>query len=91
MMFGGNLLRANGMTIADLAEMGLSRSVNRTVVDRTDLTGPFQWSLKWAAETNPDGISIFTAVQEQLGLKLESSTGPVEIVVVDHVESPAPN
>ena len=91
MMFGGNLLRANGMTIADLAEMGLSRYVNRPVVDRTNLTGPFQYSVKWAPETNPEGISIFTAVQEQLGLKLESTTGPVEIVVVDHVEQPTPN
>jgi uncharacterized protein (TIGR03435 family) len=79
------------MTIADLAEIALSRYVNRPVIDRTDLKGPFQWSVKWAAETNPDGISIFTAVQEQLGLKLESTTGPAEVVVVDHVEQPTPN
>ena len=90
MMFGPNLLRANGMTIADFAEMGLSRYVNRPVVDRTKLSGPFQFSVKWAAETNPEGVSIFTALQEQLGLKLESA-GPVEIVVVDHVERPTPD
>lgn len=91
MMFGPNLLRANGMTISDLAELGLSRYLNRKVVNETKLLGPFQWSLKWAAETNPEGISIFTAVQEQLGLKLEPKTGPVEIVVVDHVELPTPD
>jgi uncharacterized protein (TIGR03435 family) len=91
MMFGPNLLRANGMTISDLAEMGLSRYVNRLVVNQTKLQGPFQWSVKWAADTNPDGVSIFTALQEQLGLKLEPKTGPVEIVVVDHVELPTPD
>jgi len=91
MMFGPNLLRANGMTISDLAEMGLSRYVNRMVVNQTTLQGPFQWSVKWAAETNPEGVSIFTALQEQLGLKLEPKTGPVEIVMVDHVEHPTPD
>jgi len=91
MMFGANLLRANGMTISDLAEMGLSRYVNRLVVNQTKLQGPFQWSVKWAAETNPEGVSIFTALQEQLGLKLEPKTGAVEIVIVDHVEHPTPD
>jgi uncharacterized protein (TIGR03435 family) len=80
MMFGRNLLRANGMTIADLAEMGLSRYVNRPVVDRTNLPGPFQFSVKWAADTNPDGISIFTAVQEQLGSSSNQRPDPLRLL-----------
>ena len=71
--------------------MALSRYVNGKVLNEAKLDGPFQWSLEWAAETNPDGISIFTALQEQLGLKLEPAAGPVEVVVVDHVVSPTPD
>jgi len=72
------------------------------VIDRTGLTGTFDVHLKWAADPStgaggpgtaddPTGPSIFTALQEQLGLKLESAKGPVEVLVIDHVEKPSAN
>jgi len=71
----------------------LSPIVGRVVTDRTSLTGQFDFDLTWAPEAGPDasGPSIFTALQEQLGLKLESTRGPVDVLVIDHVEPPAPD
>ena len=65
----------------------------RPVVDRTGLTGRFDFTLTWAPEGSTDtgAPSIFTAVQEQLGLKLEPTTGPVDVLVVDSVERPTPD
>jgi uncharacterized protein (TIGR03435 family) len=88
-------------------ETALTRTLGRTVVDKTGLRGPYDFSLHWApddADTassqspsgpvqGPDasGVSIFTAIQEQLGLKLVPAKGPVEVLVVDHVENPSAN
>src|SRR5688572_7381806 len=71
----------------------LSPIVGRVVIDRTSLTGLFDFDLTWAPEAGPDasGPSIFTALQEQLALKLESTRGPVDVLVIDHVEPPAPD
>jgi uncharacterized protein (TIGR03435 family) len=83
----------------------LLREVRRIVVDRTGLTGAFEGTLDWTPADGlqtsnqldalspppPDGASIFTAIQEQLGLKLVSSTGPVEVVVIDKIEHPTEN
>jgi uncharacterized protein (TIGR03435 family) len=65
----------------------------RSVVDRTGLTGRFDFSLRWAPEGSNDteAPSIFTAVQEQLGLKLEPARGPVDVLVVDGAERPTPD
>ena len=82
----------------------LAQLVRRTVVDRTGLTGPWAFDLKFAMDANqmpfapapgaqlppidPDAPSIYTAVEEQLGLKLESTTAPLEVLVIDRVERP---
>lgn len=65
----------------------------RPVVDRTGLTGRFDFTLSWAPEGSTDtgAPSIFTAVQEQLGLKLEPARGPVDVLVVDSAERPTPD
>jgi uncharacterized protein (TIGR03435 family) len=78
--------------------------VQRTVIDKTGLTGKYDMSLKWTPEEKAMAAgsdssdagtdaapSIFTAVQEQLGLKLVSSKGPVETLVIDHAEMPTEN
>jgi uncharacterized protein (TIGR03435 family) len=71
----------------------LSGVVGRVVIDRTGLTGLFDFELKWAQDPTADTAvpSIFTALQEQLGLKLESTRGPVDVLVIDHVERPLPD
>ncbi len=70
----------------------LSRQLGKTVIDRTNLKGKYDLRLEWARDDADDShASIFTAIQEQLGLKLESAVGPVEILVVDHVDRPAAN
>lgn len=75
--------------------IGLSFALERIVVDETGLTGKYDLTLKWTPDEERGaadaGPSIFTAVQEQLGLKLKSTTGPVDTIVVDHIERPSPN
>jgi uncharacterized protein (TIGR03435 family) len=67
--------------------------VERIIVDKTDLTGSFDLDLDWTEDpsANASGPSLFTALQEQLGLKLESARGPVEVLVIDHAEPPTPD
>jgi bla regulator protein BlaR1 len=74
----------------------LSLQVGRTVLDMTGLTGNYDFTLEWApllpkgADTSPaTGASIFQAVQQQLGLKLEPKTAPLEMLVVDQAELPS--
>jgi len=70
----------------------LSERVSRPVLDQTGLNGAFEITLDWAVDDAPatnDGVagpSIFTALQEQLGLKLTSTKGPVSAIVVDHAD-----
>jgi bla regulator protein BlaR1 len=73
----------------------LSHRTGRTVLDKTGLTGKYDLTLQWQSEKGllPDysessKASLFTALQEQLGLKLEPQTAPLEYVVIDHVEKP---
>jgi uncharacterized protein (TIGR03435 family) len=83
----------------------LANATGRTVIDKTELTGKYDYILEWTPDggaTNPDdagaaaaadtpGPTIFTALQEQLGLRIESAKGPVETVVIDSVDHPSPN
>jgi uncharacterized protein (TIGR03435 family) len=77
----------------------IARSVRRSVIDKTGLTGTYDLHLEWTDAplndiANPDTLnrpSIFTAITEQLGLKLESAKGPVEVIVIDHMERPSQN
>lgn len=75
----------------------LRSSLRRTVIDKTGLTGRYDFELHWMPDNTPadsplaGGPSIFTAVQEQLGLKLEPSTAPLDVLVIDSAEKPTPN
>jgi uncharacterized protein (TIGR03435 family) len=93
-MFGGNPM--------SFFANGLANEVGRSVVDRTGLAGNWDFELTYTrdrvrrpdvAEVAPapadlDRADIFTALQEQLGLKLESTNGPVRVLVIDHIEHP---
>jgi uncharacterized protein (TIGR03435 family) len=94
---GRGRLDATNPSMTDLAKM-LSVPLVRTVVDKTGIAGQFGVHLTFAqddvaagAQSTDVGPSIFTAVQEQLGLKLESTKGPVDVLVIDHVEKPSEN
>jgi uncharacterized protein (TIGR03435 family) len=96
---GADSLTGKGATMGQLA-LNLSPRVDRIVLDRTGLTGTFDLDLAWTPVASADaasngtspladmGASLFTAMQEQLGLRLESTKGPVDVLVIDHVERP---
>jgi uncharacterized protein (TIGR03435 family) len=92
--------------IAEALTRELSRELGRVVIDKTGIQGRYDIALKWTPETSTDaarsgddsstsqsdvGPSIFTALKEQVGLKLESSRGPVKVIVIDHAEMPTEN
>lgn len=84
-------------TLANLA-WGIRRLLHRPVTDNTGIKGEFDFDLKWTPEQTATatldldvGADLFSALQEQLGLKLESRKGSVEVIVVDHIERPTPN
>ncbi len=90
-------------TMAELASAFQRAALDRPVVDKTGLAGRFDFDLEWTPEesqfsgaglkgtpesTQPD---LFTAIQQQLGLRLEATRGPIEVLVIDHVERPSEN
>ncbi|HEV3201893.1 MAG TPA: TIGR03435 family protein, partial [Bryobacteraceae bacterium] len=80
----------------ELLASQLSHSAGRPVVDKTGLTGYYAFTFDWmpanaTPESDPDTPSMFTAIQEQLGLKLEPTKAPREILVIDHAEKPSEN
>jgi bla regulator protein blaR1 len=104
MMRSATQLDGNRAGLRQLVAL-LSHWLGRPVIDRTGLTGAYDFKVTYASESSPGfpagpppepaadagGPSIFTALQEQLGLKLESSKGPVEVVVIDRVSKPTAN
>lgn len=115
MRFGGGILEAQGVTISDFTDQ-LAMVLGRNVIDKTGLTGRYDFSLKYTPDENqarmfrgplgpgpagapgaappppdPNGPSIFAALQEQLGLKLDAQKGPVDVYLVQNVEKPTEN
>jgi len=89
---GKDRVNAGKTTMKRLAEV-LSEQTDRVVVDNTGLRGEYDFSLEWSTDVTVDSQepSVFTAIQEQLGLKLESAKGPVPFIVIDRVEKPDAN
>ena len=104
---GLGMLPAVNATMADFAGVMQTAVLDRPVVDRTGLQGRFDFTLNWTPDESqfrsmgvqvpqpsPDASGppgLFTAIQEQLGLRLESVTAPVEAIVIDSVERPSEN
>jgi uncharacterized protein (TIGR03435 family) len=100
MMTDGGRVQATGTQMQYLAD-ALSGILNRKVFDRTGLAGEFDVNLRWTPDLGspanspappPDsGPSIFTAVEEQLGLRLESGKAPIDVLVIDHIDHASDN
>jgi len=103
---GNGRMTAKGVTMTKLTQsltQILSGELGRVVIDKTGIEGRYDLALTWSPdersaatvigsnEGSPPGPSIFTALQEQLGLKLESTKAPVETLVIDHIEQPSEN
>jgi uncharacterized protein (TIGR03435 family) len=96
---GAGHLRGQTASITGLAEQ-LSKWLDKPVLDRSGLSQTYDFKLTWipgdgerlrGAAGDTDGPSIFAAMEEQLGLRLEAAKGPVEFLVIDHVEKPDAN
>lgn len=85
-------ITSTGISMANFAAL-LGRRLDRMVIDETGLSGSYDVTAEWAPEASTDtgAASIFTALQDQLGLKLESGKAPVEIIVIDNLEKPSEN
>jgi uncharacterized protein (TIGR03435 family) len=96
---GANRIYGTGISLQFIAAI-LSGKVGRIVIDKTGLTGIYDFTVTYAGDSDaassvsasePSGPSIFTAVEEQLGLKLEPAKGPVPVLVIDAIDSPSEN
>ena len=97
-------IRNTQTSLANLSNT-LQSYAGRPIVDKTGLAGMFDVSLQFALETlsavaaaggpqspsDSSGSPLFTAIQDQLGLKLEAAKGPVEVLVIDSVQKPSEN
>jgi uncharacterized protein (TIGR03435 family) len=97
---GPGRLKGTSVKVSAIAS-ALSDATGRVVIDRTGLNGYYDYTLAWTpdmvsgavpqASEKGGGVSLFTAVQEQLGLKLKAAKGPVEVLVIDGAEKPSAN
>jgi len=91
---GNTYFNGQGLTMTLIAEE-LSRIAGRIVVDKTSLSDRYDLKLQWSPDdapaTDTSAPSLFTAIQEQLGLKLEPAKEPVSVLVIGHIEPPTPN
>ena len=93
----GSSSMARGQYTAHRGQVGglaisLSGAVGRVILDKTGVTGEYDIELTWAPDDQPEaGPSIFSALQDQLGLKLEPARAPLDVVVIDHLERPSEN
>ncbi len=94
MSMSAGRISGHDMKIPNLA-VSLSGVAGRLIVDKTGLTGNYEVELNWSRDDNSGSIdsgpSIFAALQEQLGLKLEPAKAPVDTVVIEHIERPSAN
>jgi uncharacterized protein (TIGR03435 family) len=106
MRIGPGQMVMGGTPMSQFATV-LSNFVQRVVLDRTRLAGTFDFRLSWTPDripqgapppggpalppVDPNGPSLFAALQEQLGLKLESTRTPLDVLVIDRVERPMPD
>jgi uncharacterized protein (TIGR03435 family) len=95
---GRGTVMTSGVAMADFAR-NLAPQTGRAVVDRTGLNGAFDIDLTWTPDQGPpgpdgpvapagDGVSLFAAIQEQLGLKLDAQRAPVDTLVIDSASRP---
>jgi bla regulator protein blaR1 len=111
MIRGRGNIEGQGSSIENLVHV-LSEQMGQTIIDKTGLTGTYDYTLNWTPDDAPPmggepgggppggnnalppdagGPSLFTAIQEQLGLKLEPQKGPVDVIVIDRVAAPSAN
>jgi len=92
----GAVMTVTKGSMAQLANQFSNRNgVDRPVIDKTRLAGAYDYKLEWGDNTgagaDADVLSIFTAIQEQLGLKLEKTTSAIEVLIVDYAAKPSEN
>jgi uncharacterized protein (TIGR03435 family) len=93
---GSAMISTTNMTMADWVRiLGLRPQLNRTVIDRTDLSGGFDITLTMIEPGDPNGLAVLPALkpllESQLGLTLREAEAPVEILVIEHIDHPTEN
>ena len=104
---GPGVLRVRNATMSDFAAMMQETVMDRPVLNQTELAGRYDFSLNWTPDDSQFGgmaarmppptdnanppPALYTAIQEQIGLKLDATKAPTDVMVIDHVEKPSEN